>query len=63
MISIISNRTKLSLEPCHREVLLGVSKMISKLMVCLAQTMHLSCIGANTISKQKEVWFHMTHDI
>jgi hypothetical protein len=30
-------------------------------MVRLAQTMHLSCTDTSTISKQKEVRFHMTH--
>ena len=40
---------------------MGASKMISKPMVCLAQTMHLSCTDTNTISKEKEVRFHMTH--
>ena len=30
-------------------------------MVRLAQTMHLSCTGTNTVSKQKEERFHMTH--
>jgi hypothetical protein len=29
----------------------GASKMISELMVRLAQTMHLSCIDINTVSK------------
>jgi hypothetical protein len=36
----------------HLGVPTGVSKTISKPMVCLAQTMHLSCTDANTISKQ-----------
>jgi hypothetical protein len=30
-------------------------------MIRLAQTMHLSCIKTNTISKEKEVKFQMTH--
>jgi hypothetical protein len=33
--------------------------MISEPMVCLAQTMHLSCADTNTVSKWKEVRFHM----
>jgi hypothetical protein len=37
------------------------SKMISKPMVRLVQTMHLSCIDANTISKWTETRFAMTH--
>jgi hypothetical protein len=39
----------------------GASKMIFEPMVSLAQTMLLSCIDTNTVSKQKEVRFHMTH--
>jgi len=27
----------------------------------LAQTVHLSCTDTNTVSKEKEVRFHMTH--
>jgi hypothetical protein len=30
-------------------------------MVCLAQTVHLSCTDNNTVSKQTEMRFHMTH--
>jgi hypothetical protein len=61
MISTISKRTELSLELCHLEVPLGVSKMISKPMVCLVQIVHLYCSDTNTVSKQKEVRFLMTH--
>ena len=35
--------------------------MISKPLVRLAQTMHISCIDTNTVSKRKEVRLHMTH--
>jgi hypothetical protein len=35
--------------------------MISKPMVCLAKTVHLSCIKTNTISKGIETRFYMTH--
>jgi hypothetical protein len=35
--------------------------MISKMMVRLAQTLHLSCTDTNTETKQQEVRFHMTH--
>ena len=38
-----------------------MSKMISESMVRLAQTVLLSCTDTNTISKEKEVRFHMTH--
>jgi hypothetical protein len=37
-----TNRMELPLEPYHLGVPLGASKMISKPMVRLAQTMHLS---------------------
>ena len=40
---------------------LGVSKMISKPMVRLAQTMHQSFTDTNTVSKWKEARFHITH--
>jgi hypothetical protein len=60
-ISTISKRTELSLESHRLGVSLGASKTISKPMVCLAQTVHLSCADPNTISKRKEVRFPMTH--
>jgi predicted DCC family thiol-disulfide oxidoreductase YuxK len=37
------------------------SKMISRPMVRLAQTMLLSCTDTNTVSKRKEARFHMSH--
>jgi hypothetical protein len=40
---------------------IGSVQMISKPMVRLAQTVHLSCTDANTISKQTEPRFVMTH--
>jgi hypothetical protein len=57
-ISTIAIRT---LEPRHLGVLSGASKSITKLMVCLAQTMHLSCTDTNTTSKWTETRFDMTH--
>jgi hypothetical protein len=48
-------------DPRHLGVPLGVSKMIYAPMVRLTQTEHLSCTDANTISKQIETRFHMTH--
>jgi hypothetical protein len=60
-ISTISIETELSLEPHHIGVPLGVSKMIPEQMVPLAQTVHLSCTDSSTVSKEKEVRFHMTH--
>jgi len=41
-------------DPRHLEVPSGASKMISKPMVSLAQTMHLSYINTNNISKLTE---------
>jgi hypothetical protein len=38
-----------------------MSKMISNPMVCLAQTVHLSCDKISTITKRTEIRFHMTH--
>jgi hypothetical protein len=43
-------------------VLSDASKKISKHVVRLAQTMHLSYTDTNTVSKLKEETFHMTHD-
>ena len=54
------DRNELSLEPRHLGVSSGASKMISELMVRLAQTVHLSCIDTNTVSKQIEMRLHMT---
>jgi hypothetical protein len=39
----------------------GVSKIIYEPVVHLMQTEHLSCTDTNTISKQIEMRFHMTH--
>ena len=52
---------ELPLEPRHLVVPSGASKMISESMVHLALTVHLSCTDTNTISKDKEVRFHMTY--
>jgi hypothetical protein len=48
--------------PLHLGVPLGASKTINERMVRLTQTEHLSCTDANTISKQMETRFHMTHN-
>jgi hypothetical protein len=45
------DRIELPLEPRHLEVPLGVSKMISQLVVRLMQALHISCINTNTVSK------------
>jgi hypothetical protein len=54
-------RNELPLEPRHLVVPSGASKMISEPMVRLAQTMHLSSTDTNTVCKQKQARFHMTH--
>jgi hypothetical protein len=38
-----------------------VRKMVSECMVRLVQTVDLSCTDTNTISKQTEARFYMTH--
>jgi hypothetical protein len=48
-------------EPRHLGVPPGLSKTISEAMVCLSQTVHLSCTKTNTISKWTKMRFHMTH--
>jgi hypothetical protein len=55
------DRNDLPLEPRHLGVPSSVSKMISVPMVRLAQTVHLSYIDTNTISKSTDARFHMTH--
>jgi hypothetical protein len=56
-----TDQNELPLEPLHLWVPSGESKMILKHMVCLAQTMHLSCTNTNTISKRTEARFDLTH--
>jgi hypothetical protein len=58
--SLQMDRNVLPLNPRHLEVLSGVSKMISKLTVHSAQTMHLSCTDINSVSKRIKR-FHLTH--
>ena len=48
-------------DPRHLGVPSGASKMISEPMVCLAQTVHISCTDTNTVSKRIETRFDMTH--
>jgi hypothetical protein len=54
------DQNELLLDPRHLGVQSGASKMISEPMVCLAQTVYLSCIKINTISKWTETSFHLT---
>jgi hypothetical protein len=54
------DQNKNPLWPHHLGVQPGVSKMISKPMVRLAQTVQLSCTDTNTVSKRTELRFHKT---
>jgi hypothetical protein len=54
------DRNEMPHDPRHR-VLSDVSKTIFQPVVCLAQTVHLSCTNANTVSKWIKMRFHMTH--
>jgi hypothetical protein len=55
------DQNELSFEPRHLGVPSYASKMVSEPVVCLAETVHLSCIETNTISKRTETRFYMTH--
>jgi hypothetical protein len=55
-----TDQNELPLEPHHLGVPLGVSKMITKPMVRLAQTVHLSWVKINTVSKQTEICSHLS---
>jgi hypothetical protein len=46
------DRNKLPLDPRQLGVPSGASKMISNPIVCLAQTVHLSCTDTNTVMEQ-----------
>jgi hypothetical protein len=54
-----TDSVELPLEPHNLEIPTGVSKMISEPTVCLAQTVHLSCVKIATISKRTESSFHL----
>jgi hypothetical protein len=55
------DRNKHTVEPHHLGVPSISSKMIPEPMVRLVQTVHLSCTDTNTVSKQIETRFTMTH--
>jgi hypothetical protein len=60
--STVSKRPKqISTRPSSPRSTAGASKTIYEPMGRLTQTEHLSCTDANTISKQIETRFHMTH--
>ena len=54
------DRSEIRYDTRHQGVPSGVSKLISKHMVCSMQTVHLSCIKISTISKQTEPSFHLS---
>jgi hypothetical protein len=55
------DQTELPHEPRHLGVPSSVSKTISMPMVCLVQTVHLSCTDTNTVHKCPKTRFHMAH--
>jgi hypothetical protein len=55
------NQNELALEPRHLGVPSGASKTILEPMVRSAQTVHLSCTYANSVSNRTKTRFHMTH--
>jgi hypothetical protein len=55
------DRNELPFKPRHQGVPYGATKMISEPVVCLAETVHLSCTETNTVSKRTEMRFYMTH--
>ena len=57
-----TDQNEMLVDPHHLGVPPGVSKTLYEPMVRLAQTVHLSCTNANTVSKRIETRFHMTHD-
>ena len=58
-----TKQTELPLEPLYPGVSSGASKMVSQAMMHQAQTVYLSCTKTNSVSKQTEARFHMTHVI
>jgi hypothetical protein len=52
-----TDQNEIPQDPCRLGVPLGVSKMISELMVRSVQSMHLSWVKINTISKRTESSF------
>jgi hypothetical protein len=55
------DRNEILYDPCHLGVQLVASKMVFEAMIRLVQTIDLSCIDTNTISKRTETRFYMTH--
>jgi hypothetical protein len=60
-VSLQTDQNEIPYDLGHLGVLSGVSKAILEPVEHSAQTVHLSCTDTNTISKQTEMKFHMTH--
>jgi hypothetical protein len=58
---IQTERKELPLDPRHLRVPSGAPKMILEPIACSVQTVHLSCVLINIISKETETNFHLTH--
>jgi hypothetical protein len=56
------NQNEFRVDPHHVGLPSVAPKMISKPIVHSAQTMHLSCVEINTISKQSQTSFHLTYN-
>jgi hypothetical protein len=54
------DQNEISHDPRHLGVPLGASKMISKVVLRSAQTVHLSCVKISPISEQTESSFHLS---
>jgi hypothetical protein len=54
------DRSEIPYDTRHQGVPSGASKLISEHMVCSMQTVYLSCININTISKQTEPSFQLS---
>jgi hypothetical protein len=54
------DRNEILHDPRHLGVPSGVSKTLSKHVVCSAQTVHLSYVKISTISKRTKLSFHMS---
>jgi hypothetical protein len=55
------DQNELSFNPRHQGGPSGAAKKIPMPVVHSAQTVHLSCIEINSISKQTKAGFHLTH--
>jgi hypothetical protein len=53
-------RREIPQDPHHLGVPSGAFKTISEPMVCLTQTVHLSCIKISTISERTKMSFHLS---